>query len=297
MAATALYDAVIGAYTMIQVMSTEFQSGLQAAQHHFSGNHVVQQVDITLGDPVVTLGTSGLAALIAAVDPVSGLLVTSGTVTIPLHDRSSGGLFGASGSDHSISFTDGLLVPVDISASQDDDDGAIATCAFHGISSTGLAQPVTHNASATLASQTFTAIHDLGPVKVNSTIALGITSSKVNFGINVQKKRYEGEPFVKVLGVTINEVRPSIEFTFEDMATMHSFAQILAVSSTVKAFYRKRTAGGLRVADATTEHVACTLTGGLYAITSFSASGRENHAHTATVYGKTLAFASDSAIS
>ena len=292
-----LADAVIGAYQVKQVQSVDLSPNLVATTHRYSGGVVVQQVDITSGDPVVTIATQDIAGFVAGLSATVGLAVASGTVTIPVQDRTAGGLYVSNGSNYSMSFTDGLAVPVTISASQDNEQGAVATIEFHGASTDGLTNPITNNTTVTIASQAFNVVHDLGPVKLNSTTAAGVKSSTVNFGFTVSKQRYSGCPFCTIGGITINEVNPSFDFTFEDAASMHAFTTLLAISSTCIAYFRKRTAGGLRVANITAEHVACTLTGGLAAMQSSSVQSTGNYEFGIRVTGKTLAFSSTSAIS
>jgi hypothetical protein len=293
----ALADAVIGSYQAKQVVSTELSPNMVVSTHRFSGGAVVQQVDVTSGEPVVTVGTQDIAGFIAGLSATTGTLVSSGTVTIPVHVRAAGGLFVASGSDYSLSFTDGVAIPKTITASQDDQQGAVATFDFYGCSTDGLANPITHNTGATLAAQSFVAVHNLGPVKLNSTTCAGIKSCTVDFGFDVSVERYNGQPFPVSTNINVKEVNPFIEFTFEDAASMHAFAQILAISSTCIAFFRKSAAGGLRTAEATAEHIACTMTGGAATLQSLSAKGTDNQQYTTKVFGKTMAFSSTSAIS
>jgi hypothetical protein len=297
MATSAVYDAVIGALTLKQVESSNYQPGITPGIHHYSGGLSPQQVDVISAEPTVEFATHDLHGIVAAVNALSGLSVTAGTVTIPYNVRLAGGTFSAAGSAQKLAATHGLLVPVDFSANQDDETGAVCNLMFHACSSDGLADPVSIDATVTLDAQAFNLMFSLGRVKINSTMVDGVVSSRVIFGINVNKKRYEGYPYPTLYGTTINEVRPSIELTFEDIASMDAFGNFISIGSTVKAFYRKHTAGGTRVAEGTAEHIACTLTGGMSCLTGSSGQGRDNHSNTITVFGKTLAFASNSAIS
>lgn len=297
MATGALFDAVVGAVNIYQVSDSSYEPNLTVAQHHYSGGVAPQQSDIVSGEPVVSITSGDIVTVLDGVDSVAGLAVSAGTVTIPIKNRAAGGLFASGSNHHTVSATHGLLVPVSITANQDDEDGAKIQLEFHAASSTGLVDPITHNASQSAGSQTFTAVHDLGPVKVNGTAITGIKSVTVNFGINVNKQRYSGFPFAQLYGMTINEVRPSIEFDFEDVGSLHSFATFTALSTTCVVYLRKRTAGGLRVAEATEEHIALTLTNGIYTLESAKGSKRDNYTNSAKVYGHSLAYDTTAAIS
>lgn len=296
MATGALFDAVVGAVNIYQVKDTSYDPGLTVAQHHYSGGVSPQQSDIVSGDPVVSITSGDIVTILDGIDATAGLAVSAGTVTVPIKNRSAGGLFASGSNHHTLSATHGLLIPVSISASQDEEDGAQIQLEFHAASSSGLANPITHNASQAAGSQTFTAVHDLGPAKVNGTTIVGIKSITVNFGINVNKQRYSGYPFCQLAGMTINEAIPSIEFEFEDIASLHAFATFTALSTTCVVYFRKRMSGGLRVAEATEEHVAFTLTNGIYTLESAKGSGRDNYTNSAKVYGHTLAYDTTSAI-
>lgn len=295
---TSGYDSIVDSLNIRQVQNTDYQPNFETAVGRYSGGLDPQQINIIKGDPVISFTTTDLATVLAGISVTAGLALTSsGTITIPFQSRASGGTFLGSSSHKTLSATLGLLVPMELSASQGDKKGAQLKLELYPASSSGLANPVAMNTGATLASQAFVGGYDLGPVKIGSTLLTQLTSSKVMFGITVQRKQYNGEPWARISGITINLRDPIFEFTFEDEASLQSFDHYSALSTTCTAFFRQKTSGSTYTADASSAHIAMTLTNGIQVLQSASGSDSENSQFTRRVMGHTLSKSTSSAIS
>jgi hypothetical protein len=294
----AIYDSAVAAYAIKQLGMSDYKPNYKYAKDRYSGGLSIQQVSIIEGDPVISLTTQDLAGVIANVSASAGLAVTSaGTIVFPWQDRDAGATFEAAATNHqTLSATLGLIVPTEINASQDSEDGATCNLEFYPASSDGLTEPVAINTGATLSAQAFVGSYDLGPVKVASTNIGNVESIKVNFGIGVVRKRYNGETWARIAGIWINLLDPTFEITFCDAVSAQAGGLRAAVASTVTAYLRIRAAGSTHTADASSAHIAITLTGGLNVLDGGSGNKQDDVTFTRTIIGKSLAFSSTSAI-
>ena len=153
---TAIYDGIFDSLNIRQVQNTDYQPNLETAVGRYSGGLDPQQINIIKGDPVISFTTTDLATVLAGISVTAGLALTSaGTITVPFQSRASGGTFLGSSSHKTLSATLGLLVPMELSASQGDKKGAQLKLELYPASSSGLANPVAMNTGATLAAQAF----------------------------------------------------------------------------------------------------------------------------------------------
>lgn len=296
MAQTALYDGVFGSYNIRQITNTDYQPNLQEAVSRYSGGLDPQMISILSGDPLISVTSQDIHTHIGSVSATAGLALPSGTITIPWQARAAGGTFAAGSNHYTLSATSGLLVPSEFSADQDGDEGATVKLEIYPSSSTGLVNPVAVNASQALGAQAFVNAYDLGPSKINSTILGMAKSARCIFGLECQKKRYNGETWARQQGITINVRNPKFEFTFESAEDLAAFDHYSALATTATQFFRKRSDGDTHVADATAEHIAVTITGGIQILQGASGSGQDDASFTRTIIGKTLAFSRTSAI-
>lgn len=290
------YDVTADSLTLKQVIATGWQPNLKHARAYASGAVAASQVALVSGEDVISISSCDLAGIIGGVSATAGLVLSSSSV-VPYQARANGGTFQGDGAHHTLSFVNGLLVPTEISATQDSEEGAVCKLECHVAAAAGQTYPITLAGSATLSAASFVGMYDLGPIKIGSTFISGVKSTSVKFGLKVQKDRYGGEVWPLISGVYIVEIVPTLEVTFEDLASATTAGVSAATATTAVQFFRKRTAGGAHVADATTGHVACTLTGGMHMIQSADANGMNNTSLVRRFEGLSWAFSSSSAIS
>lgn len=294
-----VYEAVLDAVTIKQVTGTSVNFGLKHARASMSATVATSQVALVSAEPVVSITSADLAGIIATISPTAGLVVSSACV-IPFADRADGAAFQGSSAHQTLSFVNGLVVPVEISASQDSEEGALCKLDVHvaAASDPGQTSPFTFNTGASLASATFTGMYDLGPVKIASTTISGVKSSSVKFGINVQKMRYGGQVWPLISGIYIVSIEPVLSVTFEDTASAQAAGEFAATATTATAYFRHRVAGSAHVANATATNVSCTITGGMNMLTSVEGSDQKSNVSlTREFQGLSWAFSSTAAIS
>lgn len=292
----AIFDGVYGALALRELVNVDYKPDFKDAPFRASGAIFRSQSVIISGEPVAELESMDLYGIVGAVDPSSGLAITSpGTITLPWQVRAAGGMFVSNGNNYTISGTLGLLVPDEISASQDEEAGVTIKYKIYLASSDGMTAPVAFNSSATLASQAFNESYSMGPAKINSTFIDGLKSWSYRFGITVKVDRYGGGVFPTMGGITISEVNPEMDFTFEDMASAASFGHFNSIT-TATAFARKNVHGGTRVADATSGHFSVTMTSGIQILQGLTGKGTDNGSFTRTIKGHTQAFSRAAAV-
>ena len=291
-----VYDGVVGSYNIRQIVSSDYKPDIKHAPFRVSGGIDPSEIIVLSGEPMATIETMDLAGMVAGLSATAGLVVNNGTITIPLQQMASGGGFANNGSHYALSAAYGLLIPTEISASQDSEAGVTAKMDLYIASSDGLTDPVAINAAQTLSSQVYVGSYSLGPAKINGTTIAGLRSWTYKFGIECQKRRFGGGVYPTLYGINIMTRDPSIELEFEDEASLDTFDHYSALNTTASVGARKNVDGGTRVADGSSAHFVATLTGGLQILAGVNAKGEENGSFTRTILGKTQAFSSASSL-
>lgn len=292
MGSSAVHDAIIGASTIKQCQQTSLEANVEEMIHSMSGAVDASQVSVKKAEPKMPITSFDLAGFLTALPIATGLKVSSSTIALPYQSRADEGVW-ATGADVIAAGTDGLAVPLSVSASQGD-DGAVASGEVWFKSTDGLIVPVTLTTGQTAAAQSFSATYNLGPVAINSSELPQIVRTNVTFGLDVRAKYYGGACYP--MRFTINARRPTIEFEFEDFTALNSVGPLFKALTSAEVFYRKSLDGSTFVADATEEHVKFTLTGGLSTVQDFSAQEQDDGRATVRLVGKTLAVSLASAI-
>ncbi|MCA9013701.1 MAG: hypothetical protein KDA77_00085 [Planctomycetaceae bacterium] len=292
MGTSAVHDAIIGLSTISQCQQTTLEANVEEMIHSMSGAVDASHVSVKKAEPKAPLASFDLAGLLTALPITTGLKVASGTIALPYKKRAAEGVF-ASASDLIIAGTNGLAVPLSVSASQGD-DGAVANAEIWFKSTDGLAIPVTISTGQTAASQSFSAVYALGPAAVNSTQVPKIVRTTVTFGLEVTPHYYDGGVYPVLF--TINQRRPMFEFEFEDFDTLATVGPLFSGITDAEVFYRKALDASTYVPDASLAHIKFTLTGGLTAVQDASAQEQQDGKASVKLTGKTIAVSLASAI-
>lgn len=282
MAADAIYDAVLGALTLLQVERGSFTFGEQPVLGTTSG--MLDPAEYYGGpcDPRVQYSTTDIGGVIAAVGATAGLAVAAGTISIPFQKRSNQSTFAGSTSHDKITAANGLTIPVSASASQDGN----ATFELETIiRSADGTNPVTISNGQSLSSQSFNALWTLGPVSVNSVAIEEVVSARINYGITVEVKRFGGLNFPQRIYITMR--RPTIDLTFHDFSELQTFAAAHTVMTAATVFFRKRS-GASFVADGTSGHAKFAFTDGMIGMQTVEAANSQDGTATVRLYGETL---------
>lgn len=290
--ASTVYDAILGALTLKQVTRSDFQPNAQQIAGKASGAVAPSELFAGAAEPVISFDSMDVSGVLAAISISAGLAVSSGTITVPWNKRANGGTFASGTAHDELNATDGLIVPTSFSANQGD-EGASVSLDVHLISSDGATVPVTAAGSQSLASQSFNAMYSLGAGSINGTAIPELVGVSINPGIQVEKQSIDG--FNYPTAVFINSVDPYIDFIFEDMDAVATYAPLFTVGSAAIAYFRKRS-GVSFVADGTAQHCKFSFADGLVVAQGIQHSGINRGQATLRVYGEALTASGASAI-
>lgn len=217
------------------------------------------------GRPVVSITTAALKTVMD-VCGISGTAIganeTYTDVEVYLQKVAERGA-RVSGANHiKMTINEGLLIPRTINGTQGGGPATISLelfCTYDGTN-----DPIAYTSGQSLpsvasASEAYVA----GPVTVNGTMADGVQSSTVDFGITEWSLAGDGDVYPTF--VAIGDRRPRISFTsnYASLLTTVGIGGTAVDASNCKVYYRKATENGTRVADATSEHIAITVDDGM----------------------------------
>jgi hypothetical protein len=282
--AETVYDAVLGALTLTQVMNSDYslngtpidgtQSGAPDVSEYFGGE----------ADPQATFDTADVAGVLGGLTVTGGLHVSSGTITIPWAKRTSGGTFAGAGTNNRINGTNALIIPTGFRCNQGD-AAAMASLMVYFRSTDGLTAPVTVSTDQNIASQTFNAMFGLGAGSINGTAIPELVGVAINPGITVIPQRVNGGIYPSAF--FISQRRPTIDFIFEDLDALSTYSALFTVMTAAVARFRKRS-GVSYVAAATEQHISFSFADGIVTTETVRASGVDNAQATLRCYGETL---------
>jgi hypothetical protein len=288
-----LYDAILNASTLHQIKRTSFNPGIEHQPLRQTGALDPTQIVVKGGEPRATFESMDLAGVLTAISPTAGLFINNATITIPWNRRANGGTFAGGSNNFTLNALYGLCILKGISASQGD-EGAVAEieCAF--LSSDGLIVPVTAQVNQALAAQAYGTAYAMGPMYIDSSQLTQVESIKVDPGINLVTKRFDGSVYPTL--AFIQERNPTIDITFENFDALNTQGPLFASMTTGAAYFRKKLDGGTFVTDVTTGHVKLSFGTGLKVIQSADASDTGNGKATLRLIGKALSSSTASAI-
>lgn len=290
--ADALYDGVIGAVAVKQIRRTSVSPSIEWIAARQSGAVGPSAHYLNRGRPQAVFESMDVDGIIDGIG-ATGLLVTSGTLTVPWNRRANGSTFAGGSNNFVISGTDGFAVIRRISATQNG-GGAVAEVDLGFLSTDGITVPLTDSVNQALASQAYNVSYDLGPVSVNASEVPDVVGTVVNTGLGLQFEWTGGGVWPTAVYLTQSD--PSIDITFRDFDAMDGFING-AVMTAASVFYRKRSAGGTYVADGTAEHVKASFTDGVADVQDVTGSGNESGTATLRLLGQSLTLSTTSTIS
>jgi hypothetical protein len=215
--------------------------------------------NIMSGVPRMSLSTEAIAQFLTAAS-VDGLVLVTPR-GFEMYNQAIDDATGkrATGSNHEkIASVKTLIIPRRLTCSH----GGIAKIDFDvfGISSDGVTHPFTLTASVALPTvagvvQQFT----LGPIKINGTAYEGIQDFSIDFGVREAIKSANG--LVYPTRGHFETIAPRVTIRTDDAAVLAALTLSgTAQSSTDTVLYlRKCSDTGIRVADATAEHISFTI--------------------------------------
>lgn len=202
-----------GTLNLAQLGGFNINTGIRSNEIIPGGAVDRARVGVTSAEPVMSFTTMDLATFFGAVSATAGLAAT-GAVTFRLQERSTGGTF-ETGTTHE-TYTAGsgsVMRPVTLSAGQDD-DGAVLSSEILPMSSDGITAPIAHNTGVDFSSApapAFASRYYLGPVYHDGNEIGGITNVNIDFGINFEPKRFDGDPYARLVPIVTRQ--PLLTFT------------------------------------------------------------------------------------
>lgn len=290
-----LFPARLGDISLLQLDSVEISTNQTKAIKIPGGSIDPWAIITAYADPVVRLTTNDLDSLLGEQTPKVDLLngyavdTAAGTPTLSslfqYQQRSDGGTFDASNNDIAITSTKGFAYIEEISAMQDDPEGARATVQYAALSPTGQSSPLSIAGAHTLVgTPTFNSAFFLGPVLVGTvgsgTKIEGITGVTVRPGIDYRVKRSSGAPYATI--GSIHERRPEIRLKCADLGAVYTnlasfFGQAISGTSTqIACYFQCGQHASTRVAYATTSHIRVLAATGEWSPDSYSVSGSDD---------------------
>lgn len=236
-----------------------------------------------MADPLLRFSTRDLTALIGGVSITAGLYCNGG-YTARFQKRTTGSTFATGGSHITATGASGFLNIESISANQDDERGAMASCSIAPLFD-GTNDPIVFTNSVDLDADTtplFNSAFFLGPAYLGSSELPGVIGIDVRPGIMWRPVRSAGLVYADQGSIVMR--RPQIIFRTLDVSLVkgtmtRAFGN--AFGSAIKVYFRKGVSGAARVADATTSHCKVTASTGDW--TPDDISVRDNQDGTASV--------------
>lgn len=295
MPSNAVYDAILGSVTLLQVQSSSWSANDSVAQDYTSGGLNPEAVYLVQAAPQVQFTTTDLEGVITDFTSSERLAVASGTITIPYNLRANGGTFASGSAHYQINATDGLFVVNSFAASQGDAAGATVSITGYLTKPDGVTMPATITASNSLASTAYNMTHQLGPVTVNGSALPGVVGVTINTGISVDVEHTDGGKYPRAAYITRRA--PTMDIRFRDFDLMATLTPVFKTMTAAVVKFYKRAPGGTTVANGTAEHCSFTFADGVIETQTISASGNAAAEATLRLVGEALTISSTATIS
>jgi hypothetical protein len=233
---------------------------------------------LTSADPQISFSTQDLATYFSIVSPTVGVALTGAGATFRLQERATlDGVFETGATHETFTATKGLICPTRISASQDDQTGAVIQSTLYCLYD-GSTNPIVHNTGVDFTSAptpAFTSEFFLGPIYHNGSEITGVTQVSVDFGIQFVPKRTSGQVFATLGAIT----RRSPTFTFTTLKADATAALDIfnrALTGTLAIYLAKGADAGSRVSYATGAHCKISAATGVWSDDSISVSSNDD---------------------
>jgi len=291
----ALHDLIFGSGVAIkQCQAVDHSNNFTLLIGRDSGDVDPAFTGVMEAEPTTTVTSLDVAGMVG-IFGVAGASVSAGTVTIPMTRRAAGSTFAGTSSHFTMTGANAFGYPTTYSAQQGQDATAAADIMF--LSTNGLAAPLSSATGATLSANAYNVAYTLGPATIDGTEVPEITGITVNPGLTVETRKYSGSVYPTVCVIT--QRNPTIELTVADFDEIDTYGPMFVTNDSIDAvaYFRKCADGSTRVADATEEHIAFTLSDGITTVESFSGQDTSDGSAVIRITGKTLTVSATSAIS
>lgn len=231
-------------------------------------------------DPIVSIASEDVATLLTAISLTGGLECSAGNNLVQFQKRADGGTF-QTGSNHVVLTNKKAFVyPKKLSVSQEKpaELELEMVCLFDGTSSGTPAVAVPPLVCATSTALTTTPAFNnrfyLGPVYVNSVQLPGVQDLDIDFGIEVQSKKSDGDVYPQICAIVAR--KPKLTAKFQKLDNVPSSLFNAALPGEAAFYLRQGAAGGARTSDASTAHIKISAATGAYSAEDMEAAGQED---------------------
>lgn len=263
------YPAIFGALTIPDVQNVSPSSGVQKLTAMASGSVDPSIVAEIYRESNCSLTAVNLGAILAAVDLVNGLYVEA-TSQIQYRARAVGGTFQG-GANH-ISLTSSLsFLHVEGISARQGDTNAVGLTLKHIPLYDGVNAPYVVNLNQPLVgTPSIGAVYKLGPVVLEGTKLRGVQSSQFQTGITFQTKGGDGALAPSVGSITKRQGTMNVDCDNIEL-TWNIGLGSTPIQNGITMYLQK-----VGVAPNVAQHVALTITGGLYEVTEVPAGGEQD---------------------
>lgn len=271
-----------GAFALRQIDSQSVQPNAVKSQIVPGGAVDRAHVGLSAANPVIPITTRDLLTVFTAVAPSAVLAFTSGTLR--WQKRAEASTFDASAVHESLTIPKGVLVPGNLTASQQDAEGASLNLSLMPLYD-GTNPIFTRNTSVDLSAvttPTFVSRYYMGPVYINSVLVPNIERVSIDFGLGYSRKAFNGSPY-PTEGSVITRL-PTMTFTSTAISIDNAVSMFArALAGTIAIYFQAGASASDRVAAATTGHIKISATAGEWCTDSISVQGNDDGTASFTV--------------
>lgn len=269
-----LYAAIVEGSTIDGITSQNIDHALTDSILDSDGDPYPRHVGIMEASPMIAMHGLSLAKTITAIPLIGTSLAAT---SVYLRKCAAKGI-RTSGSAHVKGLINsGLAVLRNITAEQ----GGVANIGFElHPQYNGSDEPIVYTANNALGgTPALSEVFTVGPVKINGSFIGGVQSINVDFAVDVKKDRSDGDPYPTY--VYIATIRPVVRIrVLHEILVAYGIDGLAQSSVDSLVYFRKLQKNGMRVADATVEHVGIAMDDGM--ITARTVSGT----HPGTMQGE-----------
>ncbi len=240
----------------------------------------VGAVVLASGAPGVTFATHDVSGFLTNINTSRGMLCTAAS-TFYFQRRDGGATFLGTTSHQKVVGGLGYLCTTGITVTQG--SAAEASARFYAHSSDGLTEPLIYTDAVSLATApAWVSRYYLGPATIGGTAVHGLQSVSYDTGIDYRLTAEDGA--VWPTNGAIYLCRPTISLTFHGVQSAGALVGNLSMHSgaaTVLFYLRKGASAGVRVADATTEHLSFSISAA-FGLDQISVANNEDASCTVT---------------
>lgn len=268
------------ALTLSQLGQVSIDGGITLSEVIAMGAVDRSAVIAAQAEPRIRLECYDLATLLGTVGITDGYPCTASLgalIQFQKRAANASGIFAGGSNNFNVQSTLGILQVENLGATQDESAGAMAELLYTPLYDGSNAILVANNGVALAGSVGFGSLFYLGGAYLGASQLEGCQSWQYQTGLVLSAKRADGDYAARKASYIRRT--PRLTLTFDKLPSMTSGPNSLinaALASTLAVYLRKGAHGGIRVADATLEHIKISFATGGWRADSFSVRETED---------------------